>query len=76
MYVMHSNKAILVKNLPNYKLNIGFGEPRKVNFLVKIIGGNKIYVPKRPGEPNMTYADIKKAKKILNWRPKITLEKV
>ena len=58
-------KAV-VKNLPNYKLNIGFGEPRKVNEMVKIIGGNKIYVPKRPGEPNMTYANIKKAKKILN----------
>ena len=42
--------------------------------MIKIIGGSKIFVPKRPGEPDMTYADIKKARKILRWKPKITLE--
>ena len=64
----------LIKNLPNNKFNIGFGKPRKVNEMVKIIGGSKIYVPKRPGEPDLTHADISKAKKLLSWKPKITLE--
>jgi len=65
----------LIKDLPNNKFNIGFGKPRKVNEMVKIIGGSKTYVPKRPGEPDLTHADISKAKKILLWKPHITLEK-
>ena len=64
----------LIKNLPNQKLNIGFGKPRKVNEMVKILGGPKIFVPKRPGEPDCTHANISKAKNLLSWKPKITLE--
>jgi len=65
----------LIKKLPNQKFNIGFGKPRKVNEMVKIIGGPKTYVPKRPGEPDLTHADISKAKKLLSWKPQVTLEK-
>jgi len=64
----------LIKNLSNQKLNIGYGQPRKVNEMVKIIGGPKTFVPKRPGEPDCTHADISKAKKLLSWQPKVTLE--
>ena len=42
--------------------------------MLEIIGGTKIYIPKRPGEPKTTHADIRKAKKMLNWMPKIDLE--
>ena len=31
-------------------------------------------MPKRPGEPDCTWADITKAKKILGWRPQVELE--
>jgi UDP-glucose 4-epimerase len=65
----------LNKDLTNQKFNIGFGKPRKVNEMVKIIGGFKTYVPKRPGEPDLTHADISKAKKFLSWKPQVTLEK-
>ena len=65
----------LGKNLSNQKLNIGFGKPRKVNEMIKIIGGPKTYLPKRPGEPDCTHADISKAKKLLSWKPQVTLEK-
>ena len=64
----------LIKNLSNQKLNIGYGKPRKVNDMVEIIGGPKTFVPKRPGEPDCTHADISKAKKLLSWQPKVTLE--
>ena len=63
-----------VKKLSNNKINIGFGRPRKINEMVKIIGGPKIYIPNRPGEPEITHADIKLAKKFLSWKPKINLE--
>ena len=64
----------LMKNITNERLNIGFGKPRKVNEMVKIIGGQKIYVPKRPGEPDLTHANISKAKRLLSWKPTINLE--
>ena len=30
--------------------------------------------PKRPGEPNITYANIKKIQKDLKWKPVISFE--
>ena len=45
-----------------------------INFPKKYIGKRKVKLPKRPGEPDITWADISKAKKILNWRPVITID--
>ena len=42
--------------------------------MVKLLGGEVTYIPKRPGEPDCTWADISKAKKVLDWKPKVTLE--
>lgn len=53
--------------------NIGSGKTYSINHLVKLIGGKKIYIPKRPGEPDCTHSNISKAKKLLLWKPKITL---
>jgi len=54
--------------------NIGSGTEVKVNTIAKLIGGKKINIPKRPGEPNRSLADIKKIKKDLRWSPKITIK--
>ena len=32
------------------------------------------FIPKRPGEPDKTFANIKKIEKIYNWKPKVTLD--
>lgn len=58
----------------NFIVNIGSGNTYSINYLVKLLGGKKTYIPKRPGEPNTTWADIKKAKKLLKWYPKINLK--
>ncbi len=58
----------------NQIFNIGSGKTVSVNNLIKLIGGKKIFIPKRPGEPNITFADISKIKKIINWKPKISIE--
>ncbi len=55
--------------------NVGSGKPQSVNRLVGLIGGSVIYIPKRPGEPDCTWADISKIKKKLEWRPKVSFEK-
>jgi UDP-glucose 4-epimerase len=54
--------------------NLGTGKPHSINELVDIIGGEKIYIPKRPGEPDITQADISKISQKLNWTPKISFE--
>jgi UDP-glucose 4-epimerase len=54
--------------------NIGAGNPQSVNRLVELLGGEKTYVPKRPGEPDCTWADISRAQKELGWQPKLSFE--
>ena len=39
--------------------NLGSAKPIKINFLANIIGGSKIFIPDRPGEPRHSYADNK-----------------
>jgi UDP-glucose 4-epimerase len=54
--------------------NIGSGKEVKINKIIKLIGGRKVHIPKRPGEPNRSLADISKIKKDLDWQPKIKIE--
>ena len=54
--------------------NVGSGAPQSVNKLVSILGGDKVYVPKRPGEPDCTWADITKIRKMLGWAPQVSFE--
>jgi UDP-glucose 4-epimerase len=66
-------KAALSKKIGKI-YNIGGGKEVRINKIAKLIGGKKIYIPKRPGEPDRSLADISKIKKDLNWRPKIKIE--
>jgi UDP-glucose 4-epimerase len=54
--------------------NLGAGKPQSVNRLVELLGGEKIYIPRRPGEPDCTWADITRAKQELSWSPEISFE--
>jgi UDP-glucose 4-epimerase len=54
--------------------NIGFGKPRKINELTKLLSDEIIRIPERPGEPKCTWADISKISNELGWTPEITLE--
>ena len=54
--------------------NIGSGKPVSVNELVRLLGSPKtVNIPKRPGEPDCTFADISKIQRELGWRPKVAL---
>ena len=55
--------------------NVGSGTNVSVNRLVELLGGEKVYIPKRPGEPDCTFADIHKIQKELGWKPQVTIEK-
>jgi len=54
--------------------NLGAGDPQTINYLVELLGGEKIYIPKRPGEPDCTWADISKIKKQLRWEPNVSFD--
>ncbi|MDA8637329.1 GDP-mannose 4,6-dehydratase [Rhodospirillales bacterium] len=54
--------------------NLGAGNPQPVNKLVELLGGDVIYIPKRPGEPDATFADITKIKTLLGWQPMVSFE--
>jgi len=54
--------------------NLGAGDPQSVNRLVELLGGDVVYIPKRPGEPDCTYADISKITRDLGWRQKVSFE--
>ena len=54
--------------------NLGAGNPQSVNRLVELIGGPVVHIPKRPGEPDVTFADIAKISRDLNWKPIIPFE--
>ncbi|EJO77781.1 SDR family oxidoreductase [Leptospira interrogans] len=54
--------------------NVGSGATISVNRIVELLKGEVTYIPKRPGEPDSTFADIAKIKKDLKWFPKISIE--
>jgi len=54
--------------------NLGAGKPQSVNRLVELLGGPVVHIPKRPGEPDCTWADITKITRDLGWRPRVSFE--
>lgn len=64
----------LNRNIINKIFNIGSGNPKSINYLVSLIGGKKTFIKKRPGEPDITHANISFVKKHLNWSPKVSLD--
>lgn len=54
--------------------NVGTGEPQTILRLAELLGGEVTYLPKRPGEPDITWADITKIQLMLNWRPRVSFE--
>lgn len=54
--------------------NLGAGNPQSVNRLVELIGGPVTYIPKRPGEPDVTWADISKISSELGWKMRVSFE--
>ena len=54
--------------------NVGAGCPQPVNRRVELLGGEVVHVPKRPGEPDCTWADITKIRTELGWEPQVSFE--
>ena len=77
-YVSDIVDALIMASKSNIKFdvfNVGSGQTISVNYIISLLGGKKVKIPKRPGEPDITFANIKKIKKKLKWKPKIKIKK-
>jgi len=54
--------------------NVGSGNTYSVNQLVHLLGGEYVFIPKRPGEPDCTFADTSKINSKLRWRPQVSFD--
>ncbi len=67
---------IASKKKSSYQIfNVGSGKTISINKIAKILGGKKIFLKKRPGEPSCTFADISLIKRELGWKPKVDINK-
>ena len=63
-----------IKKSKNKIFNLGAGKPKSIKQLINILGGSYIKIPKRPGEPHYTWANIDRIKRELKWKPKIDFD--
>ena len=66
--------AVAQSEISNEIYNVGSDTTVSVNKIVDLLGGQKIFIPKRPGEPDTTFADISKIKTDIGWKPKVSIE--
>lgn len=62
-------------DLAGEAINVGSGATYSVNRLVELLGGPVTYVPKRPGEPDCTFADTRRIEELLGWRARVPFER-
>jgi len=55
-------------------LNVGSGNSYSINQVIELLEGPVVNLPKRPGEPDVTFADIKSIRTELGWNPEVSLE--
>jgi UDP-glucose 4-epimerase len=76
-YVSDVVEAILCaakSSVSGMSMNVGSGNTYSVNRLVELLGGPITHIPKRPGEPDCTFADTQLIRKTLGWAPKISFD--
>ncbi len=61
-------------NVSGEAMNVGSGNHYSVNRLVELLGGPVEHIPKRPGEPDCTFADVRKIEKLLDWKARVSFE--
>lgn len=66
--------AAMASDVSGEIANVGSGGTYAVNRLVELLGGDVVHIPKRPGEPDCTFADVTKIERLLGWRAHTSLE--
>ena len=55
-------------------INVGRGQAQSVNQIAELVGGPRVNVAPRPGEPRDTLADLARSRAILGWSPEVDTE--
>ncbi|WXG58342.1 MAG: SDR family oxidoreductase [Candidatus Sedimenticola sp. (ex Thyasira tokunagai)] len=55
-------------------MNVGSDNTYSISRLVALLGGPVVHIPKRPGEPDCTFADVTKIERLLGWRAQVSFE--
>jgi UDP-glucose 4-epimerase len=66
--------ATAKSNISGEIMNVGSGHTCAVNRLVELLSGEKTTIPRRPGEPDCTFADTAKIRADVGWQPSVPLE--
>jgi len=66
--------AAAASNASGEVFNVGSGNHYSVNSLVELLGSEVVYIPKRPGEPDCTFADVSKIQSSFGWTAKVDLQ--
>lgn len=72
--VVQAFLCALESDITTEVFNVGSGNTYSINYLVSLLKGEVTYIPKRPGEPDCTYADITKIQRSLDWKPKVSFQ--
>jgi UDP-glucose 4-epimerase len=75
-YVTDVARAFLAaaeSGLSGLALNVGSGGHYSVNRLVELLGGDVVHIPRRPGEPDCTFADVSQIRRLLGWQAQVPL---
>jgi len=67
-------KPAMPKNNPTALPPLGRGDALSVNRIAELIGGPRIHVAPRAGEPRDTLADLTRSRAILGWTPEVETE--
>jgi UDP-glucuronate 4-epimerase len=73
--------SVIDSDIKNEIINLGKGSPDELGKMISLIEeyigkrAKKDLLPMQPGDVMVTYADISKAKRILKYKPKISLDK-
>lgn len=76
-YVIDVVKALIAtaqSDLQGKIMNVGSGNTYSIKRLTELLGGEVVFLPKRPGEPDITFADTSKIRNLLGWLPEFSFE--
>jgi len=63
-----------MSNVAQDTFNVGSSGTYSVNRLCELLGGEIVHIPKRPGEPDCTFADTSKIESALGWHARVSFE--
>ncbi len=54
-------------------MNVGSGATVSINRVCELLGGDIVNIPKRPGEPDCTFADVARIRQLLEWSAQVDI---